>query len=334
MSERSANRQAQRASSLAQAETRTGMSDKSGVADAAPAKRVEAPAPDGPPAFGASVLAVIALAWLAAMMWSSHAEITSGEGTLAITSAAMSLPTVISAGLVAGAAVSLAVGHLLRRLRAPLRFGASVGTGLAAGVIAALVVISSYGGGEASTVLAGTLAAAITAGGALAAVRARAVVGAIVTAGLVVFAVEQVLDNFQPNLMSLYGSEDDPSSRLSASGWSALTIAVCTGLAAGLVAFFYLRRAARRAGDAAVAPKWPAYAIAGAGPGQLLVAAEFIIRTLGADVLALAGSVSEADATAQRMMDSSRVNNALVVLFVGAIVAIIAFGRTLPRRTD
>ncbi|GAA4450478.1 hypothetical protein [Phytohabitans houttuyneae] len=309
------------------------MTDQSSVTEAVRARRAETPAAEGPPAFGASVLAVIALAWLAAMMWSSHAEITSGEGTLAITSAAMSLPTVISAGLVAGAAASLAVGHLLRRLRTPLRFAASVGAGLAVGVIAALVVISSYGGGEASTVLAGTLAAAVTAGGALAAVRARAVAGAIVAAGLVVFAVEQVLDNFQPHLMSLYGSKDDPSSRLSASGWSALTIAVCTGLAAGLVAYFYLRRAARRAGEEAVAPKWPAYAIAGAGPGLLLGAAEFIIRTLGADVLALAGSVSEADATAQQMMDSSRVNNALVVLFVGAIVAIIMFGRTMPKRT-
>ncbi|BCB85016.1 hypothetical protein [Phytohabitans suffuscus] len=310
------------------------MSEKSSVTEAAPVERADTTTPDGPAAFGASVLAVIALAWLAAMMWSSHAEITSGEGTLAITSAAMALPTVISAGLVAGAAASLAVGHLLRRLRALPRFAASVGAGLLVGVVAAIVVISSYGGGEASTVLAGTLAAAVTAGGAIAALRAPAVVGAVVSAGLVVFAVEQVLDNFQPHLMSLYGSKDDPSSRLSASGWSALTIAVCTGLAAGLVAFFYLRRAARRAGDDAVAPKWPAYAIAGAGPGLLLVAAEFIIRTLGADVLALAGSVSEADATAQQMMDSSRVNNALVVLFVGAIVTIVAFGRTLPRRAD
>jgi hypothetical protein len=284
---------------------------------------------DGVSTPGASVLAVLALAWLAAMMWSSHAEITSGEGTLAITSAAMALPTVIAAGLVAGAAVSLAVAHLLRRLRTALRFGAAIGAGLATGLIAALVVVSSYGGGEASTVLAGTLAAAVTAGGALAGVRARGVVGAVVAAGLVVFAVGQVLDNFEPELMSFYGGKDDPSSRLSASGWSALTIAVCTGLAAGLVVFFYLRRTQRRAGGEP--PRWPAYAIAGAGPGLLLVAAEVIIRTLGGDVLALAGSVSEADATAQQMMDSSRVNNALVVLFVGAIVAIIAFGRTLPR---
>jgi hypothetical protein len=284
---------------------------------------------DGVSMPGASVLALFSLAWLAAMMWSSHAEITSGEGTLAITSAAMALPTVISAGLVAGAAVSLAVAQLLRRLRTALRFGAAVGAGLVTGLIAALAVVSSYGGGEASTVLAGTLAAAVTAGGALAGVRARGVVGAIVTAGLVVFAVGQVLDNFEPELMSFYGSKDDPSSRLSASGWSALTIAVCTGLAAGLVAFFYLRRTQRRAGGAPL--RWPSYAIAGAGPGLLLAAAEVIIRTLGGDVLALAGSVSEADATAQQMMDSSRVNNALVVLFVGAVSAIIAFGRTLPR---
>ncbi|GAA4681064.1 hypothetical protein [Phytohabitans rumicis] len=291
---------------------------------AAPARPAES---DTAP--GASILAVIALAWLAAMMWSSHAEITSGEGTLAITSAAMALPTVISAGLVAGAAVSLAVSQLLRRLRGPLLFAVAVGSGLVVGVLAAVAIVSSYGGGEASTVLAGTLAAAVTAGGALAGVRARGVVGAIVTAGLVVFAVEQVLDNFKPTLMSFYGEGDDPSSRLSASGWSALTIAVVTGIAAGVAAYVYLRRAARRTPDQP--PRWPAYAIAGAGPGLLLIAAEVIIRTLGGDVLALAGSVSEADATAQQMMDSSRLNNALVVLFVGAIATIIAFGRTLPR---
>ncbi|MEJ3741859.1 hypothetical protein WEI85_00965 [Actinomycetes bacterium KLBMP 9797] len=284
---------------------------------------------DAAPAPGATVLAVLALVWFAAMMWSAHRVITTGQGSLAITSAALALPSVISAALVAGAAVSLAAGHLLRR-RGNLRFVAAVGAGLLTGLAAAFAVVSSYGGGQASALLAGTIAASVTVGGAVAGVRARSVVAAVVTAGLAVFAVGLVLDHFEQNLMSLYGAGDDPSSTLSAAGWSALTTAVISGLTAGLVSFFYLRRTQRRPGAGPL--RWPAYAVAGAGPGLLLVIAEVIIRTLGGQVLALAGELSDADSTVQRMLDDSRVNSALVVLFVGAIAAIIAVGRTLPRR--
>ncbi|MEH1128508.1 hypothetical protein [Micromonospora sp. CPCC 206061] len=285
--------------------------------------------PPGEAAPGAAVLAVLALVWLAAMMWSAHRVIVSGEGTLAITSAALALPSVISAGIVAGAGVSLAVAHLLRR-HVTVRFVAAIGAGLLTGLGAALAVVSSYGEGEASTILAGTLAAAVTVGGAVAGVRARSVVGAVVSAGLVVFAVGLVLDNFKENLISLYGAGDDASSRLSAAGWAALTTAVISGLVAGLVAYFYLRWTQRRAGAQVL--RWPAYATAGAGPGLALMVAEVIVRTLGSRVMTLAGEVSEADGTVQRMLDESRVNYALVVLFVGAISAIMAFGRSLPSK--
>lgn len=308
------------------------MTDESGTTAVSRASETvvpEVPAPEQTPAPGAPVLAVLALLWFAAMMWSAHRVITTGEGALAITSAALALPSVISAALVAGAAISLAVAQLLRR-RGQLQFVVGVGAGVLTGVAAALAVVSSYGGGQASTILAGTIAAAVAVGGAAAGVRARPVVGAVVTASLVVFAVGLVLDNFESNLMSLYGAGDDPSSTLSAAGWSALTTAVISGLAAGLMSFFYLRRAHRRSGTPA--PRWPAYAAAGAGPGILLLVAEVIIRTLGNQILTLAGEVSEADGTVQRMLDDSRVNYALVVLFVGAISAIIAVGRTLPKR--
>jgi predicted histidine transporter YuiF (NhaC family) len=46
-------------------------------------------------------------------------------------------------------------------------------------------------------------------------------------------------------------------------------------------------------------------------------------------VLNLAGKVSELETTVQQMLGGSRLNNALIVLFVGAISAIIAIGRTL-----
>ena len=75
---------------------------------------------------GRLVLALLALGWLAAMLWSTRAAIHSAAaGVTAITLSAFALPGVISAALVAGAAVALAVSDLLARRSAtvpPLRF--------------------------------------------------------------------------------------------------------------------------------------------------------------------------------------------------------------------
>jgi hypothetical protein len=74
---------------------------------------------------------------------------------------------------------------------------------------------------------------------------------------------------------------------------------------------------------------WPFYILAGGGPGVLLAAAEGLTRTAGARVLDLAGKVSELEKTVQSLLSESRFNNALIVLFVGAISATIAVGRTI-----
>ena len=312
-------------------------------------------APVGLP--GAGLLAVLALGWLVAMLWSAEATISAGAGGLAITAAAYSLPGVISAVLVAGAALGLvAVAGLGRRFpalpveRAGLRSAVAFGTGLAVGVAGASTIVVAYGTGTASMVLAGTVAAAGTVGGAIAAVRGQHLVASVVAAALAVFAVGFLLNLFKDPLLSLYGLGDTEASRVSAYGWFAATAAIASGLAAGLVAFGFLRRAERRGeaaqtGDAAPAAgtartgysdggglRWPAYLAAGAGPGLLLLVAEVITRVGGARVLTLAGEVSDNDRTAQAWLDGSRINYALVVLFVGAIVATIAFGRTLPSR--
>jgi hypothetical protein len=44
--------------------------------------------------------------------------------------------------------------------------------------------------------------------------------------------------------------------------------------------------------------------------------------------------VSELELTVQRMLSGSRLNSALIVLFVGAITAIIAVGRTMTPAPD
>src|SRR3712207_4898819 len=103
-------------------------------------------------------------------------------------------------------------------------------------------------------------------------------------------------------------------------------VQTCALPISGLVAYFLLRRHALPT---------MFYALAGAGPGLLLIVAEILTRTAGARVLDLAGKVSLLDQTVQRVLNESRLNSALVVLFAGAIVATIAYGRSLgPARDD
>lgn len=293
-------------------------------------------APPPVPAPGAIAFALLALGWLAAMLWSAKAEISSsGISSMAITSAAYALPGVISASLVSGAAVSVTLANLLTRCgvrRGTPRFLAALAAGLATGLLSALVVTLSYGEGSAIMVLAGTTAAAATVGGIAGGLRNTLVVAAIVAAGLAVFAVGFALSYFQDPVLSLYGSGDTEASQLTAFRWFSRTSSLASGLAAGLLAFGYLRladrRVTRRTTEAAPL-RWPAYLIAGAGPGLLLLTAEVLTRTAGAEVLRLAGAISEADRAAQSLLGGSRINHALLVLFLGSLTALIAFGRTL-----
>ena len=291
------------------------------------------------PAPGALLLTALALVWLATMLWSARTAISSNGGTLTITMSAYALPALVGPSLVAGAAVSfLAAGLLARRgvTRPTPRFVVVVGAGLVTGVLAALVVKLSYGPGPAITILAGTVAAAVIIGSALGVLRAP-VVGATVLASLAVSAVAFALAYFKADLTTLYGSGDTIESQAGALRWFTWTASLASGLAAGLLAFGYLRATQRRAerDNPAHQPlRWPAYLQAGAGAGLLLLLAEVLIRTAGSRVLGLAGSISAADRDAQGLLGGSRVNHALVVLFVGALTALIAFGRTLGPATD
>jgi hypothetical protein len=295
----------------------------------------DAPAPVPAPATGP--LAVLAVAWMVAMLGSAWAAISTGQGGLAITAAAYSLPGVISAVLVGGAALGLVAVALIARWwpayddRPGLRSAVALTAGLATGIGGATTVIAAYGTGSASMVMAGTVAAAGTIGGAVAGLRARHLVGSAIAAALAVFAVGFLFNLFKGPLLALYGLGDTEASRVSAYGWFAATESVTSGLVAGLVAYRYLRRAVRHTASRL---RWPSYLIAGAGPGALLLIAELITRLGGARVLSLASAVSDNDRTVQVWLDGSRINKALVVLFAGAITAMFAFGRTLQRPTE
>jgi hypothetical protein len=294
------------------------------------------PAPNGIGSAAAAALAALSLTWLAAMLWVAHATISSDVGVVALATAASTLPPVVSAALVAGAGAGLfAVVRLAgspgggRMDRAGARFAVAVGAGVATGVVAGAAFVAGSGADPARMALAGTLAAGATVGGALASARHPRVVAAVVAAGLAVFAAGFVLGLFKGQVQAFYGAGEDEASQLSAAGWFAATVAVVGGLAAGLTAYRVLGGARRNPGT-----RWPAYLVAGAGPGVLLLITELVTRTGGAKLLGLVRGISDADRVLQAWAEGSRVNNALVVLFVGGVVAVVGLGRTLPGPSD
>ncbi|MFI5839978.1 hypothetical protein ACIA8K_09740 [Catenuloplanes sp. NPDC051500] len=281
----------------------------------------------------APVFAVLALSWLGVMLRSAQVSVsTASEGALAVYLAAYSLPGLISASLVAGAATGLAAVTLIgpvRRAGATVRFAVAAVAGLLVGVGAALVVLESYGQGDAITILAATFAASATAGGAFAGIRHAPLAGAVINASLGVFLTGFVLNLFQGPLLELFGAGDTQASQASALSWFSLTASLLSALLAGVIAYLTLA-----SGQGDERPKWAVYLAGGAGAGLVLLASEAIARTGGRQLLDLAGQLSEADRAAQDILANARFNNGLVVLFIGAITAMILLGRTLKPTED
>ncbi|MBB2947881.1 hypothetical protein FB565_007652 [Actinoplanes lutulentus] len=269
------------------------------------------------------LLAAAALAWTAAMLWSARVTITGrANAEMEVTSTAYALPGAVSADLVAGAAVALLVLTLIgsrRTLGATVRFAVATGAGLLVGVLSAVTMITINTAGSLYAIVGGTVAAAATIGGALAGFRIPRVITAAVAASVGVFVLGFVLNLFQSPVLDLLGA-DDTASSANAAQWFSYGQAALSGLAAGLIAYFLLRKAE---------VKWPFYTLAGAGPGLVVVIGEILSRTAGAEVLELAGKVSPLDQLAQQILSTARLNSGLVVLFVGAMTAMLAVGRTL-----
>ncbi|MEV4712525.1 hypothetical protein [Micromonospora sp. NPDC049374] len=291
------------------------------------------------PAPGATVLALLAAGWLAAMLWSTREAISSATaGVTAVSLSAFALPGVISAALVAGAAVGLAAGEPVARRteRVTLRFAVAIGAGLLVGLLAALAIDLTYAGDVTTRTIAGTTAAAAVIGGALAGARNGAVVGAVAAAALGTLVFVVAFSVARDPLFNLFGAGDSQQSLVNAASWVSRTESLLAGLIAGGLAFGYLtwarRRVVRDGGEAG--PRWPAYLVAGAGPGLLLLLTEVIIRIGGRSLIDLAAALSEADAVAQTSLGTSRVDNAIWVLFVGALTAVVSFGRTLSSPAD
>jgi hypothetical protein len=280
------------------------------------------------PASRGLLLAVLSLVWMAAMLFSARITITGGpDAEMEVTSTAYALPGAVSAALVTGIAVALAVLGLVAQRRSPgatTRFALATGTGLVVGLLGALVVVTINTEGWLYAVVGGTIAAASTIGGALAGLRMPRVLAAVCWGSIAVFVVGFLLNVFQNPVLDALGSGDSEQSQTSAAQWFSFSQSLLSGVAAGIVGQRLLRRARRRAGGADVSPAF--YFLAGGGPGLLLLVGEALTRTAGARVLDLAGKVSVLELTVQKLLSGARFNSALIVLFAGAITAAVAYG--------
>jgi hypothetical protein len=286
------------------------------------------PAPEAPA--GNGFLLALGLLWLGTRLWSAHANIRdAGTGVGRLIVAAYQLPDVIAASTLAGAACGVAVVTWRATRRPDLGRWARALTGTLAGLVTGLlvaaVVVLGYGSHRPDLVLALSVMVACAVGGAVVAFPPVKVMATGVAATLGAFVVGVALNVFQTHIVDLFGPGNTAQSHLAAANRAALAESVLGGVVAGLIAFVHLRR---RTGDR----RFLAYLGAGAAPGVLILLAEVVTRLGGAQLFDLARKISPADHTAVDYFGSARINHALVVLFTAMIIALIAFGRTLPRK--
>src|SRR5690606_2855554 len=243
---------------------------------------------------GAGTLAVLAVAWLLVMLSSLRQAVgtDAGDRALTITRAALELPQVISASLVTGVAVGLAAGNLLARFRPSVlirpvrRLLISGAAGAVTGLAVATPVLLGYEHLPSIAGISTAIAVAALLGGLLSGIRHRVVVAAGTGATLAVFLVGLLEQAFQGDLRVLFGAGTDPESVVAASGWVVLTASLVAGAAAGVLSYLYLRRS----GPSRL--RWPAYLLAGAMPGLLVLAAEVVTRLGGARLFSLVSAAS------------------------------------------
>lgn len=276
-----------------------------------------------------ALLAATALVWLVITLWASYATISGDptDSSFAAVQAALVLPGVIVASLLGAAAVGvLAIGRLGRKSADPdrvlTRLAVGAAAGLVVGVLGAAAVLVAYGTGSFLTTIAVTVAVAAVAGGAMAALRPTVAVSAGLAGALACVALGLIKGYFEGDVIEVVGGTGSATAYVTASGWLQLTYSLLSGFAAGLVPFVYLRRSG-------LALPWPAYLAAGAAPGLLLFVAEAAVRLGGSSLLRAAGASGALDTLTLSAAQDDRLTHAMIVFFVGSVLAIIAVGRTM-----
>lgn len=266
-------------------------------------------------------LLVLSLVWLAVILGSAHLSIArdATQAAAAVGTAALALPGVILACMLAGTAAGLlgsarfadADAGWIRRVLV------AIGGGVIIGLAVAAIITGQYGHGPAITVLAAAAIAAAAVGGAVTIVRPIGAIGGGLAAMLGMLAVGAGLALVQHPVKSLLGAGETIGSQVNAANGLFYISALLSGCAAGLIAFLFLRRRGYR---------WPWVALAGALPGLILLASELVTRLGGMPLLSAVGQLSIFDKFMVDDSASHRFVNAQIVGFVGAIVAIVAVG--------
>ena len=292
--------------------------------DAAPASP-SAPVTSGP---RAGLLFALGLIWLAATAWAAHFEIGLDEQTpsVALSTAANALAAVVAASLVAGAAAGLFATSLVARRAAPAAEGSPVrrlvvglASGLVLGAASAGLVFAGLGTTGEVTRVAVTVGIGAVLGSVTATLpRSVLAAGLAGTFGALVLSVAFGL--LQPRLVDLFRASDT-AGQAGATLTVAYVQALVCGALAGVLAFWSLRGHGSRA--------WPWYLLAGLTPGLALLVTEVLTRVGGAPLLDLVRSLSDADAAAIDVINFGRLRSGLLILFAGALTAMIAVGRTL-----
>jgi MFS family permease len=273
---------------------------------------------------GASVVAALALVWLAVDLGVAFKTID--QGAIASTQVALFLPSLVVATLTAGAAIGvLTVGWLADRFggsgRRRARIAAGAVGGVAVAVISAGGLLASYRGASVVAV-AITLGVVAIGGGALAAVRPAVTIVAGVAGTLAYAAVSFVEAYFRDDLLNLFWDATTVGAYAAADSQLSLVVSIVTGTVAGLTAYIFIRRSG-------LTLPWPVYLAAGAVPGTLLLLAELASWLGGFSLRSAVGRFSEFDRLAVATLQPGRINHGMIVFFAGAVTAVILVGRTM-----
>ena len=172
---------------------------------------------------GGGLILFAGLFWLAAMLWTAHAQLadTTADPAIVASSVALILPTIIGATLFSGGCCGLAAVILAPRLSASLagrgwrRALVGATAGLLAGLVAGGAIVLTAGTTSIIFALAGTVAVAGLLGGAAAALPTD-----LLAAGLYgtlgVFGLGVLASPYQSRLKTLLGAGSDPASQVSA----------------------------------------------------------------------------------------------------------------------
>ncbi len=272
---------------------------------------------------GPLVLLLLGALWLGALLWSLRTLVVTPDNSTESTAVqvALYLSSLATAGLVTGAAAGLVVRALVPRRAGLTRLSGCLLGGLAAAVLAGIATrLIEQGDAEVTNVLAASIGVAALLGGLVAAAPS----GRLVVAGLVgtvaTLLVRFLQGLFDAPLTSLFGGGSGLASVATAQDRLALAASLLAGVVAGVAVHGYLLRTAEPV-------RLGGRILAGGTAGLLSLIAEVITWVAGNQLEQIARGVSELDAIALELTRQARINGALVVLFAGAITAVIMYGR-------